>query len=332
MTLKEIADKANVSVSTVSLVLNNKKGVSDKKRSAILKMLEEFYYPQQNKTDSHSGKLIFIKYSRTGKLIEENEGFISVILDALGNECRREGYQLIYQYCHKNFRKSIENIDFSDVDGVFLLGTELTPEDYKDVSLIGKPLVVIDNSLPEYHFNTITMANYEMVKTGFNYLYSNNPKMEFGFLIGTEYAENFEERLKSVEIEAYHHGLSLDPKNLIKLDPTLDGSRDDLTKLINDGYKLPSILIAANDTIGIGAIHAMISCGIKVPEDVQIIGFDDIVFSKIVQPSLTTLSVKRSLIGSVAVHLMRETIANKNFTDVKVRIGGDLIIRNSTKN
>jgi LacI family transcriptional regulator len=331
MTLKEIGDKANVSVSTVSLVLNNKKGVSAKRRSVILKLLEELYDPKLNSADSHSGKLIFIKYSRTGKLIEENEGFVSVILDALGNECRREGYQLIYQYCHKDFKKSIENIDFSDIDGVFLLGTELIPEDYKDVSLIEKPLIVIDNSLPEYHFNTITMANYEMVKTGFNYLYSNNPNMEFGFLIGTEYAENFEERLKSVEIEAFHHGLSLDSKNLIKLDPTLDGSRDDLTKLLKEGFKLPPILFAANDTIGIGAIHAMTNCGIKVPEDVQIIGFDDIVFSKSVQPSLTTLSVKRRLIGSVAVNLMEKTINDKNFRDIKVRIGGSLIIRDSTK-
>jgi LacI family transcriptional regulator len=332
MTLKEIANRANVSVSTVSLVLNNKKGVSDKKRTTILNLLEELDYPKMNNSDSHSGKLIFIKYSRTGKLIEENEGFISVILDALGNECRRDGFQLIYQYCHKDFKKSIENIDFSDVDGVFLLGTELTPDDYKYVSLIEKPLVVIDNSLPECHINTITMANYEMTKTGFDYLISKNPNMEFGFLIGTEYAENFEERLKSVEIEAIRHGLRLDSKNIIKLDPTLDGSRDDLTELIRDGLKLPSVLFAANDTIGIGAIHAMNNLGIKVPEEVQIIGFDDIVFSKSVQPSLTTLSVKRRLIGSVALHQMKETIANKDYRDIKIRIGGDLIIRDSTKN
>lgn len=331
MTLKDIAQKASVSSATVSLVVNNKKGVSMKKRAEIQKLLNEMNYSNQKRSGDPSGTLLFIKYSRTGKLIEENEGFISLILDELGNECRRSGFQLLYQYCHNCLEESLKGINFTTVDGVFLLGTELLPDDYAFVNLIPKPFVVIDNSLPGFNCNCITMDNEEMIRQSFNFMYSKNPDMEIGYLQGKVFARNFEERLYSLKVAAQKVSMTIDEKNIIMMDPTVHGSYKDMLSYLKDGNSLPKVLFADNDTIAIGSIQAILEFGLKIPEDVEIVGFDDIVFSRNITPSLTTMRVNRRLIGNTSVKLMKEAIANSEFSNVKVRIGGRLIERNSTK-
>lgn len=332
MTLKDIAQKANVSPATVSLVVNNKKGVGMKKRVEIQKLLNDTNYNTQKKTNGDPiGTLLFIKYSSTGKLIEENEGFISVILNELGNECRRLGYQLIYHYCHNYLDESLKNINFANIDGVFLLGTELIPEEYSFVNLIPKPLVVIDNYIPGYQCNSITMNNEEMVGQSFDFMFSKNPNLEVGYLQGKVFARNFEERLSGLKLACEKVGMSLDQNNIIMMDPTVRGSYKDMLLYLKENNSLPKVLFADNDTIAIGSIQAILEFGLKIPEDIEIVGFDDIVFSRNITPSLTTMRVNRRLIGRAAVKLMKEAIQSQDFSNVKVKIGGSLIVRNSTK-
>ena len=95
MTLQQIAKIAGVSPATVSLVLNNKPGVSQTKRDEILELLQKYNYsPQRSTSNSTSKKLLFIKFLKNGLLVEENAGFITAILDSVETECRKSGYAL----------------------------------------------------------------------------------------------------------------------------------------------------------------------------------------------------------------------------------------------
>ena len=92
MTVKELAVLAGVSPATISLVLNGKKGVSEEKRKAILKIIEENKYNHQRKVDARSRNILFLKYSRDGMILEENTNFVSAIMDGAESACQEQNF------------------------------------------------------------------------------------------------------------------------------------------------------------------------------------------------------------------------------------------------
>ncbi len=332
MTLKEIAKRANVSTATISLVLNDKKGVSPGKRVEIQNLLKELNYQNNRNLQIKKQNLLFIKYSKSGKYIEENEGFIAVIIDALGTECRKMHYQLVFQIAKNSLKDIIANIDYESIDGVFLLGTELEKSDYPLIKRIKKPCIVIDNSIPNLPCNSITMNNQEMMHLAYQHYASQNAKFELGYLHGKVFAQNFEDRYLGLQEDARENNVTIQTENIFILDPTIQGSYTDMMNFLKAERKIPKFLIADNDTIAIGAMQALNEWGIKIPENIQIIGFDDIVFSENTSPSLTTLRVKRRLIGSLAVQILHSSINSPELQNVKIKVGGNLILRESTFN
>lgn len=89
--------------------------------------------------------------------------------------------------------------------------------------------------------------------------------------------------------------------------------------------------IADNDTVAIGAIKAIREAGYSIPEDISIVGFDDIPFSAVTMPALTTMRISRSQMGTLAVDLIRKRIKNLDWPGMHMHIGGKLIVRNSTR-
>lgn len=95
MTIREIADVAGVSPAAVSIVLNGRKGVSDETRKRIRKVIDETGYTPNPRTKNSSRTVLCIKYLHGGVLVEENEGFISAIVSAMAERCRKEEYTLV---------------------------------------------------------------------------------------------------------------------------------------------------------------------------------------------------------------------------------------------
>ena len=116
------------------------------------------------------------------------------------------------------------------------------------------------------------------------------------------------------------------------LKPTVDGAFEDMKRLIKSGEYVPhGAAIADNDTVAIGAIKAIREAGYSIPEDISIVGFDDIPFSAVTMPALTTMRISRSQMGTLAVDLIRKRIKNLDWPGMHMHIGGKLIVRNSTR-
>ncbi|MDC7125930.1 MAG: substrate-binding domain-containing protein, partial [Spirochaetales bacterium] len=143
---------------------------------------------------------------------------------------------------------------------------------------------------------------------------------------------NFYERAIAFESAIRKLDLHFSQDSIYTLRSTQSGSFEDMTEiLINNKDNFPSALFACNDMVAIGAIQAMQASGIKVPEDVSIIGFDDLPASTVLMPPLTSMSVPKLEIGKTAVRtLLEKTKLESQYSGTqKILLGGSLIERRS---
>ena len=131
MTVREIAAIAGVAPAAVSLVLNNKKGVSEKTRQRVQEVLDSVGYTTRSRTArSDSRRVMVIKFHTHG-ITEENQGFIAAMIDRIEGECRKNGFDLVMNRCKADEAESnIRELLQSPPMGVILIGTELQEEHY----------------------------------------------------------------------------------------------------------------------------------------------------------------------------------------------------------
>jgi len=329
VTVKELAKIAGVSPAAISIVLNDKKGVSDETRERVLDILKQYNYTNNKKTRGSSRNICFLKYKKHGMLVEQNEGFISTILDAVEAECRIKGYNLSMIVSEHNFEETIRNMDFSTVDGLIVLGTELEEEQYGCLDSIKKPFIVVDNAARNHSCNSIAINNEETVMLALSHLSQLGHKSIAYFHSNVAIA-NFNERNLAFMRYCKEFDLDFVPENEFDIPPTLVGAYNSMKTCLSSKASLPSCAFADNDSIAIGAIKALKEAGYQVPKDISIIGFDDIHFSAIASPPLTTMRIPKALIGTLAVRQICDLIECSPYNDVKLQIGGELVLRSST--
>lgn len=330
MTVRDIARIANVSPATVSLVLNNKKGVSEKKRQEILALLQMHGYQLPQKSSLPQKNLLFFKYSTHGMVVNENAGFVAAIIDSIETQCRSFGYQLSIVVCDTFPENLFSIVDFSSYDGVFFLGTELEPSHFFLLEQIPVPYVVIDNIVPNFSCNAITIDNEDMTHTIICHLSSLNYK-SIGYFRSSLPLQNFNERARGLRESAKSLALSFDQSNhIFDVTPSMLGAYHDMLKILESGVSLPRCAFADNDTIALGVIKALKEFHYQIPEDIAIAGFDDIHYAAINSPPLTTMHVHKHLIGRLAVQMLQNALTDPHFKNIKTRVGGPLMIRKST--
>lgn len=330
MTIREIAAIAGVSPAAVSLVINEKKGVSEQTRDHVKKILQEHNYvpvPQAKKASRCS--IRFIKYTTHGMAVEENQGFIASIIDKIESECRRYSYNLIMCGCdNSTIKETFDMIAKDPLDGVILLGTEFDASQLDMLKKIDTPLIVIDNSMQYQNVDSVVMANQCIAATAVKYLYGLGHR-KIGYFQTNANLSNFTERYAGYLQELCNLGLT--PPEPVLLTPTLKGAYADMKKLLEEGsYKPDGAVLAGNDSIAIGAAKALQEAGYRIPNHISIIGVDDIPFSSMTVPPLTTMRVSRSVMGILTVNLLRERIKHPNWPSIHLQVTGQLVERGST--
>lgn len=330
MNIKELAKIAGVSPATVSLVLNNKKGVGEETRRHVNAILEEYNYTIPKRSKSTPKNILFLKYIKHSLAVEDNFGFIATIMDSIEYDCRNLGYNLSILTSQNCLEKTLKKIDYVSYQGLILLGTEFDSNTYPLLEKIPIPYIVIDNAMPNMDCNCVVMDNKEMVYQALSHFTSLGHK-SIAYFKSNVFTQNFEERSDSFLASCKKCNLIFDPINEFLLTPTLLGAYQSMKEYLTQNISLPSCAFADNDIIAIGAIKALKEFNYKIPEDISIIGFDDIPFSAINSPSLTTMVVPKKLIGSVAVRRLHAVIGNPIFQNIKSLVGGTIAIRESTR-
>lgn len=333
MKLREIAVATGVSLTSVSLVLNGKPGVSPEKREKIAQLLLENGYQlraQSSGADTSFKNIHFLKYSKHSYLVNGNPGFVTQIIDSVDQECRKYGYiMLITAFDDFNSIRLDELLENPSTQGIILLGTEIQNQDMTAFSGCTKPMVVVDNSLPQLPFNIVTMHNEDAISSAVRHLLDLGHR-HIGFLANSIPANNDLERIAAFRNALFSYGCPFEEDLVFSIFPTMDGAKESISKLLEMGAKFPSALVANNDSIAIGALRAFKEHGLRVPQDISLVGFDGLPFASVSDPPLTTVSVSCGDIGRWAVHILHEQIQGRSTALCKARVCTQLTVREST--
>lgn len=330
MTIKELAALAGVSPATVSLAMNGKKGVSEEKRKEILKLIDDNQYKRPRKSNVGTRNILFVKYSKDGVILEENTNFVSAIMDGAEQECQQQGFHFNITMCEGNLAETLEGIDYSHFYGIMLLGTELDLEDYSALETIPIPYVIVDNSMPHFDCNCVAIDNKENVFKAVQYLVQRGFS-QIGYFSSNVKIQNFIEREQGFfeAIEYFH--LDINKDNIFSIPPTMLGAFEQTQKYISLGREIPPCIFVDNDTMTIGIMKALNIANYAIPKDVSVIGFDDITFCTIYSPTISTVHVNKRMLGKMALSTLKNMTEIKDFKKIKIRISGDLKIRQSTR-
>lgn len=330
MTIRELAKRIDVSPATISIVLNKKKGVGEETRKKVLEAIEMYHYTPSAPKPGRAKGVLLMKYCKSGMFVEENQGFISMIIDSIEEQLRMEHYGMTMMVAKTELMAALDAIDYSKYCGMMVISTEIIEDSYSALQRIPLPFVVVDNTVPNYSYNSVCMNNAENVWTALQYC-RECEHTEIGYLGSASATENFRARHRAFLTYASELGFRFDPKWEFRVTPTMLGAHDDFIRILETKPELPACFFAENDTIALGAMKAMKEKGYKIPQDISIIGFDDIPFSSISSPALTTIHVQRNIIGKQAVCQLLELMADTRFSTMKTQITGRLVVRDSVK-
>jgi len=330
---KDIAKKLSISPSAVSFVLNNKPGVSEETRRKVLKVIEQMGYNTNifsKSTLTHNRNIRFIIYKKHGLVVSDTP-FFSTLMEGIDREARSLGYNLIVTYIDENkdnLMKILHIIKETSPDGIMLLATEMTKEDLKPFKKLNIPLLLLDSYFESENLDTVIINNIEGVHKATCYLVELG-HIDIGYLHSSVWINNFDQRMAGFKKAINHKGLKLNKNFIFCLESTIDGSYKNMFKILENKPQLPTAVFADNDIIAFGAMKAMKEFGIKIPQDVSVVGFDDMPFCKMIDPPLTTARVYKQRMGMIALKRLVERIDETPAETIKIEVNTTLIERKS---
>jgi len=341
MKIDDIARLANVSKSAVSLALNGKNGVSEKTREKILRIAKEHgYIPRPIvKADQFSqtnNKLLrFVACTNTGIVTNQYKSlpFFMELIHNLENEIGSSGYSLIVSSIGiDNLEEEITKLEQEQQSsGILLLGTNLTAEQIQVFAKIQPNLVVLDTCFETMNVNFIVMNNVYGAYQAGQYLIDLGHK-EIGYVGSNLRIYNFDMRKKGFLQAMEENGIIINEEKIYSVSPTIITSQEEFKSQIkNKKEQLPTALFCEADYMAISVIKSLTELGIRVPEDISVIGFDDIFESRVITPELTTIHVKKDKIAFLAVENLIKQIESKETTKIKILVDTDFVERKSCK-
>lgn len=330
MTIKEVARLADVSISAVSFVINNKKGVSQETREKVQRIVEQVgYTPNPN-----SRRLIFNKTNNIVVLFKRNISplehyFYSEINNVILHECETRGYNLIFASMDiRNNTVEFPNIIKSyDADGILFYG-DVDPLILNGLAKYDIPTIVIDSHTPDARILSVT-ADYAVAAfTAVHYL------IELGHrniaYIGNSFLTDFSAQTFSGYKKAIEEKRLATNMQWIQLDSRDEQSAYQCMKNIFASPSLPTAVFCSADIYAIGAVRYIKEAGLKVPDDISVVSIDDIILSRYTDPKLTTIRIDKIEMGHIAMDLLIKEIQGEPVKSVVIK-PDVLIIRNSTK-
>lgn len=330
---KELAAKLNISAATVSMVFNNKPGISPTTRSMVVEAAKEYGYESSKRSYAEQTAPIihFIIYKKHGNIVNDTP-FFSQVMEGINLECQKHNcrQQVTYIYENASIQSRINEVYKLECSGVLLLGTEMTPDDYKHFSNFNVPIVVLDNYFEDICYDSVLINNTQSSYLATSYLIKNGHS-KIGYLHSKTIIGNFTERrdgyLKALSV----HNIPNNENFFCPVSPTSEAAYDDMIHYLNKCPELASAYFADNDIIAAAALRAFKEFGMKIPDDISIIGFDDMPLCTLTDPQLTTMCVPKSQLGALAVDRLINKITSNTKEIVKIEVATTLIERNSVK-
>lgn len=334
ITAKELAHILNLSEAAISMALNNKPGVSTQTRKKVVETAQKYGYDfskiRENVSETvYRGTIYFLLYKKNGAVVTDTP-FFSQLSEGVDQGCKEHHFHLNISYLYDNddIPKRISEIISSDCKGIILLGTEMTEQEFQNFNNLEIPLVLLDTNFENIRTNCVLIDNLQGAYIATKYLidvYKSQP----GYLKSSYPINNFLERTDGFYKAIRRSGMATSTSLVHNLSPSTDGAYADMKELLCHGEKPARCYFADNDLIAAGAIRALMEHGYAVPNDIAVIGFDNMPLCTYTTPTLSTIHVPKQYMGKMAVSRINELLNSPTSRCVKICISTSLIPRDS---
>ncbi|ELK1815571.1 substrate-binding domain-containing protein [Vibrio cholerae] len=329
-TMKDIARLAGVSTSTVSHVINKSRFVSDEIAERVNNAAQQLNYAPSALARS-------LKMNRTktiGMLVTTSTNpFFGEVVKGVERSCYHQGYNLILcntEGDNQRMKASINTLLQKRVDGLLLMCSTLEGERldvfdrYTDIPIVVMdwgPILFASDKIQDNSLQGGYMAAKHLIECGHK---------EIGCITGPLIRHQAQMRYEGYKRALAEAGIAINPDWIVESDFECEGGYQAFEKLYQRG-KLPSALFVSNDMMAMGVIQAASQRGLRVPDDLSLIGYDDVHIAKFMTPALTTIHQPKYRLGKAAIDTLLYRLENPDTTAQVVQLEPTLVVRNSVR-
>jgi len=327
VTIFDVADEAGVSYATVSRVINNKDHVSPEKRERVLRAMAQLGYVANEQARSLAGGASRV----VGLLVDYlSTSYMDEIIRGIDETLDTEDYDLMLYTTHRRKTKEsayVTKLTRKLADGLLLILPRNAAAYLETLRQRQFPHVLIDYLSDGQNVPSVSTTNFRGACDAITYLLSSGHQ-RIGFITGTMEFGCARERLDAYKATLKDHGIPFDPQLVCEGDFQQPCGYLNAQKLLSLPEP-PTAIFASNDLMAFGVMEAARERGFHLPEDLSIIGFDDIPQAAHVHPSLTTVRQPLEEMGRSAARLLLKYIAQPSAEVERIELPTELIIRES---
>ncbi len=327
--IKRVASEAGVSTQTVSRVVNNRPDVSPDTRRRVQQIIARLGY-QPNAI----ARSLVSKRTRTLGLITSDfsDYFFTQVIAGAEAEARRQGYFFMLGSTQRNPEDEpvyIRLLTERQVEGILWARPSAEPDDRHLLALLetGVPVVTTAYHLPTETLTVVDVDNVEGAQQATRCLLENG-RRQIVMISGPATWKSVVDRTEGYRRALDAAGVAFDPSLVVEGDWSYASGSSAVEKLLTRGKSF-SGLFAQNDQMAIGAIHALRQAGRRVPEDVAVVGYDDIPVAAYCDPPLTTIRQPMCEVGQMATRLLIQAIEDSNSAQDGALLKTTLVKRHS---
>ncbi len=229
-----------------------------------------------------------------------------------------------------DYEEQLQELCSDPSSALLVLATELEETEARRFEEAISPVVMLDNWYEKLHFNSVLIDNVDSASRAVRYLIEKGHR-KIGHLKGSYGINNFSYREEGYARALRECGLPVDPEYTFALTPSMEGAYADMSSILQREPELPTAFFADNDMIALGAVRALQQNGYSVPEDVSVVGFDDLPFCAISSPPLTTIQVYNRELGCAAVRRLMEIAKYGATYCTKIQVESAFVERESVR-
>lgn len=325
--IRDVARHASVSVATVSHVVNGTRNVTPETAARVRRAIEELgYRPNSLARSLRRGTTHTI-----GLLVPDNANpFFAEAARVVEDEGFQAGYSVIL--CNSSGSEAREKVYIDvllskQVDGLILISSSAHLAGLRRVLNANVPVVALDREIPGASITQILVDQWQGGYLAGDYLISLGHR-QIAVITGPNATSSSARRLKGFRHVLARAGVPLDERKVIPGDFRFGGGQSAIRELLARGQEFTAVF-AANDLMAMGAIHALHEAGLKVPEDVSVLGFDDIPYAETAMPPITTIAQPIEALCRLSVQALIERIRFPDLPRQRTVLMPHLVVRRS---
>ena len=328
-TILDVAKLCGYSKATVSRAFASPEQVSEKTRNKIYQAAQQLNYTP----DAIARAMVRGRTDNIGFIIYEKQypvvmnPFYSPIFESVMQTCGRKGYSLFISSHGDPKLPNGQTCVKKQLDGIILAGHS-DEQLVSDLRRQNMPVVLLNNELDMDDLTCITTDQYGGAALAMRHLIEKGHR-RIGLLAG-----NFSPHVYMSRYNAYRDVLTendceIDSQLIKTIEPTVEDAIESTQKLLALENR-PTALFCTNDTIAIGAVKAILRSGLRIPEDIAVVGYDDSENSRMIEPELTTVQVDKTAMGRLAAERLIALIEGEAPRKETIQTTVKLVVRKST--